>query len=96
MIFADTGYFIALTESRDSLHERATRWSSVIKEKVLVTEYVLWELVNALSEPADRAKAHFWVEQVTSEPGFEFVPASQKLMGQGFNCTRIAQIRNGR
>ena len=83
MIFADTGYFVALTEPRDGLHDRAVRWSRTIKEQVLVTEYVAWELVNALSDPNDRPKAHFWIEQFFTKPGFEFVPASMPIFQAG-------------
>ena len=46
MIFVDTGYFLALAEPRDSLHQRALAWAARLREPFLTTEYVLWETVN--------------------------------------------------
>jgi predicted nucleic acid-binding protein len=57
MIGVDTGFFPALCQPRDALHRRAQAWAAQVSEPFLVTEYVLWETVNALSEPVDRPKA---------------------------------------
>ena len=83
MILADTGYFIALAKSNDSLHSRAVAWSAYVNEPVLVTEYVLWETVNYLSLPQDRSKVRPLVEQVLNEAPFEYVPASDALLEAG-------------
>ena len=83
MVLLDSGYLIALLVPRDSLHARALRWSESIRERLLLTEYVLWETVNYLSPLADRPKAHLLVEQVESNPAYEFVPATQELFHAG-------------
>ena len=57
MIFVDTGFFLALFNPRDELHGCAEAWAEAVSEPLLVTEYVLWECVNALSQPADRPTA---------------------------------------
>ena len=58
MIFLDTGYFLALFNPRDRLHQRAVSWSVQTKEQLLVSEYVLWECVNAFSGLTERNAAH--------------------------------------
>ncbi len=75
MMLLDTGYLIALFDARDGLHDRAVAWSEAVNEPLLVTEYVLWETVNAFSQPADRAKAHSLAalvfDQDFEQAGFE-------------------------
>jgi predicted nucleic acid-binding protein len=58
MIFIDTGYPLALVQPRDSLHPRAQAWALAVREPLIVTEYVLCEVVDFLSVPVDRPKAH--------------------------------------
>jgi hypothetical protein len=49
----------------------------------VVTEYVLWETVNALSKPVDRPKAHLLVRHIRSVGSYEFLPASAELLEAG-------------
>ncbi len=88
MIFLDTGYFVALFSPNDELHERAVAWSSQVREPMLVTEYVLWECVNAFSQPKHRASAHALVEHVQRDPACELVPATPDLFAVGLRLHR--------
>jgi predicted nucleic acid-binding protein len=88
MIFLDTGYLLALFEPADELRARATSWSLTLREPCLVTEYVLWECVNAFSHPADRATAHVLVDYIWTEPGYEIVAASPVLFAAGLRLHR--------
>ncbi len=83
MIFADTGYFIALFTPRDQLHERAVAWSAAVNEPVITTEYVLLECVNTLSKARNRASARVLVNQVRVAKGWECVPAAQDIFDSG-------------
>jgi len=85
MIGTDTGFLLALCQPRDALHAQAQAWAAVVAEPLLVTEYVLWETVNALSQPADRAKAHALLAFVRQAAGYEIVPASTALFDQGLH-----------
>ena len=38
MIVVDTGYLLALLNSRDQLFERAQRWAAVVDEPLITTE----------------------------------------------------------
>ena len=46
-LFADTGYWIALLNERDYLHQKATRISAMLADhRIVTTEMVLTELLN--------------------------------------------------
>lgn len=83
MTFADTGFFLALAQPRDALHARAVAWAAAVRRSLVVTEYVLWEVVNGLSAPVDRGKGHAVVAHVRGSPGYEVVPASADLLAAG-------------
>jgi predicted nucleic acid-binding protein len=74
MIFVDTGFFLALAQPRDALHQQATELARSLAEPFLVTEHVSWETVNSLSKPIDRPKAHRLVHHVRSTAEYEIVP----------------------
>jgi uncharacterized protein len=84
----DTGYLLALFDPADELRPRAMSWSLILREQCIVTEYVLWECVNAFSRPEDRATAHVLVDYLSSEPGYEIVPASPILFAAGLRLHR--------
>jgi predicted nucleic acid-binding protein len=83
MIFVDTGFFLAIAQPRDELHGRALAWAKGLAEPLLVTEYVLWETVNALSAVVDRPKAHQILIHVRSAGNYEIVAASPALFEAG-------------
>jgi len=88
MIFLDTGYFLALFNPRDKLHQRAVNWSVQTKEQLLVSEYVLWECVNAFSGLTERNAAHAIVQYVRAEGGSELISASEALFQAGLELHR--------
>lgn len=88
MILVDSGYLIALADQRDQLHKRAIAWSTSCTEPLLVTEYVLWETINALSNRAFRLRAHDIVQAVKTEAQFIYVPASRELHDIGIAAHR--------
>ena len=83
MIFVDTGFFLALSQPADALHSRALSWAGAVSDKLLTTEYVLWETVNALSRPIDRPRVHRLVTLVNSSALYEVVVASPSLFNEG-------------
>jgi uncharacterized protein len=88
MIFLDTGYLLALFDPADELRMTAMNWSFTLRESCLVTEYVLWECVNAFSHPTDRGAAHVLVNYLRTEPGYEIVSASPGLFAAGLRLHR--------
>lgn len=83
MIFVDTGYLVAVANPLDSLHQRATLWSAVTHDSMLVTEYVLVETVNHLSSPLYRLRVHALLQNVQSSPDWKIIPASTQLFQAG-------------
>jgi predicted nucleic acid-binding protein len=83
MIFVDTGYLLAVLNPRDELFERAQLWAASVHEPLITTEYVVWEMVNSLSAPVDRAKSHAAVAEIRSSRSWELVYATPELLSEG-------------
>jgi uncharacterized protein len=83
MIFIDTGYLVAMLRPTDELHHRALTWSAAIQEKCLLTEYVLWEVMNQLSSPGERVFAHRMLAAIRADDSCEVVYASQEIFEAG-------------
>ena len=88
MIFVDSGFLLALAQPADALHLRALAWASCIAEPLLISEYVLWEVVNYLSRTADRGRAHLITSHVTSDEAYEVIYASRDLFEAGLKLHR--------
>lgn len=56
-VFADTGYWIALLNPRDDLHQKATVTSSQYDSaKIVTSEMVLTEFLNSFSDYGPRLR----------------------------------------
>jgi hypothetical protein len=88
MIFVDTGFLLAALHRRDQLYTRAKAWHRVLVEPLLTTEYVLWEIVNQLSDPMDRPKVHKSIDEIRSAPEWDIVAASADLFERGLASHR--------
>lgn len=58
--FADTSFWIALSSRRDQFHSNALAWHSLVLEnssRVVTTEAVLWEWLNAFAAAGTRGIA---------------------------------------
>jgi uncharacterized protein len=93
MIFVDSGYFIALASEGDELHARALQWTA-IADRLVVSEYVLWETINHLSSMADRPKAHKLLTDVRSSDTCEVVAAAPALFDRGISLHRARSDKN--
>lgn len=83
MILIDTGYFLALVGQSDQHATRARRWGARINEPLVITEYVLVEIVNALSRGTSRPHARQIFHAVTTDAEYKFVSASNLLLSAG-------------
>src|SRR5439155_9892915 len=88
MIFVDSGFLLALAQPTDALHEQAGAWARNLSETLLLTEYVLWEVVNGLSRRADRPRAERIVAMISSNPKYELIRASPALFEAGLRLHR--------
>jgi hypothetical protein len=78
-VFVDTGFFLALVNTRDEYHQRAAEYSRRPWKTLLTTEAVLTEVANALSAVQWRATAAALVEGVRQDPRFTVVSVSTEL-----------------
>lgn len=86
-VFADAGYWLALVNPRDGLHERALSVSRSSGRWFIVTsEPVLAEFLNHFAARGSqfRSTASALVEQVRQNPNCEVVPWTSHLFHAGF------------
>ena len=83
-VFADTSFFVAFVNQRDSWHELAIKAGETLEGPIVTTEFVLVEFGNALCAFRDRHLFVAFVEFMRSAPQFDIVPASSELLERGF------------
>lgn len=88
-VFADTGYWAALLNPKDQLHEKAGQVSKALgKFRILTSEMVLDELLAALSKVPLRSFAIRGVEAIRSNPNVEVVPQTSLQFVSAFDSYR--------
>jgi predicted nucleic acid-binding protein len=89
VVFADTGYWTAVLNPRDTLHAKANQVSASLgKVRILTTEMVLDELLTALSAVPLRSSAIKGVEAIRSNPNVEVVPQTSLQFDAAFGRYR--------
>ena len=85
VVFADTGYWVAVLNPKDQLHERAKEVSKGLGQvRILTSEMVLDELLAALSKPPSRDSAVRCVEGILENPNVEVVPQTSIQFREAF------------
>jgi predicted nucleic acid-binding protein len=84
-IFADASYYIALLSPRDQHHQDAIRVSRDLLQPIVITDFVLIELANALADIDSRQFAVSLWENLRRDPQTTIISASTKLVTQGLN-----------
>lgn len=85
-VFADTGYWVALVNPRDDLHQRAIQRSQSLGPAFIVTsDAVLTELLNGFAHrgPQLRRAAADLVDQLKRNRNCEVVPWTASLFHAG-------------
>lgn len=86
-IFADTAYWLALTNPFDQYHDKAVRASAAIERaRIITTDVVLTEYLNALADKGEavRHAAIRSVEAILRDPSVRVVPQTRKSFLEGF------------
>jgi predicted nucleic acid-binding protein len=81
-VFADSGYWVAIANSKDNLHTRAVAAAERLGEcRIVTSEMVLVEFLNGFAECGShlRTKAAELVLAVTADPDIEVVPQTPEL-----------------
>jgi hypothetical protein len=93
-LFADTYYYLALLNPRDSAHPEAVAIGPTLAGRLVTTQYVLTEVADALSAPQDRAKFLALLVLLESDPSVTIVPGSNDLFSSG-SCPLPSTPRQG-
>ena len=83
-VFADTSFYVAFLNPRDSLHARAAQLAQSLRGRVVTSEYVLIETGNYLSRSGDRQSFVALVQQLRAAPNVEIKTSSPDLFARGF------------
>jgi len=81
--FADTSYYLAYLNPDDVCHSRAVELSQVLRRRVVVSEFVLLEVANALSRAADRGVFAALLRELRADRGTTILAASAELFDRG-------------
>lgn len=77
IVFADTGYWVALLNPHDNLHDKAVNLSKALHPTHIVTsEMVLTELLNDFSDRGEyfRQVAVNWIRNLYQHPNTTIIP----------------------
>lgn len=89
VVFADTGYWVAVLNPNDDWNARAIDVSrSLGKFRIVTTEMVLDELPAALSKVPVRPMAIDGVQTIRANPNIEVVPQTSLQFGEAFEMYR--------
>ena len=81
--FADTFYFLALLNIKDAQHDRAKRFSTGLRVRVVTTDWVLTELADAMSSIRRRAGFATVLNLLVEDPDVTIVPANDSTWNAG-------------
>ncbi|NUQ37413.1 MAG: type II toxin-antitoxin system VapC family toxin [Caldilineales bacterium] len=78
-VFIDTGYVLALLNTGDEHHDRATMAAQQVKPPFITTEAVLTEIGNALSRVRWRALGYATIQDLRADSNIEVVTVDAVL-----------------
>jgi predicted nucleic acid-binding protein len=82
-VFADTVYYLALTNPRDQYAAPATRFTAGFSGAFVTTAWVLTEVANALARGPNRALFLDLYHDLADDRRVTIVPPNQELFEQG-------------
>jgi len=82
-VFADTVYYLALTNPRDQYAPPATRFTAGFSGAFVTTAWVLAEVANSLARGPNRALFCELYQDLAKDHRVTIVPAAQELFEQG-------------
>ena len=81
--FADSFFFLAMMNVRDSAHARAVALSESLPGPIVTTQWVLVEVGDAFAKPQDRNRFVELLQLIESDDRIEVVPASDTSFQRG-------------
>ena len=87
-VFADSSFYVALTNPDDEHHAAALSWAGQLRLHVVLTDYILVELGGFLAKTTARGLFLRLLDQIRGDPNTRVVRASKHLMDQGLTLFR--------
>ena len=84
-VFADTFYFLAILNAKDTAHDKAVALSQSQEAPLLTTAWVLTKLADGLADSPRRHAFRHVVDDLLADPETIVVPPSQRLFEQGMD-----------
>lgn len=81
--FADTFYFLGVLNTDDPAHQRSSEFADMYRGEIWTTGWVLTELVDAMSHPANRRLVVDFLADLRAAPRTTVVPFSEELAAAG-------------
>ena len=82
-VFADAFYFLALLNPKDKAHEQAVAAAASLQGELVTTAWVLTELADAMSAPANRLEFIATLEDLQNDPDVLIFSANPDLFDEG-------------
>jgi uncharacterized protein len=82
-VLADAYFYLALLNPRDIGHQRAREIEANFHGLIVTTHWILVEVADALSRPADRPKFEHLMAALKADPRVTIVPAGSDFFERG-------------
>ena len=83
LVFADTFYFLGLTNPGDHVHARCVRFARQYGGDLLTTSAILLEYANSASKPPYRGRAAAFLDSLSKDPRVKIVALAPALFDRG-------------
>ena len=83
VIFADSYYYLALINRRDSAHEKAVDFSKTTTASTVTTAWVLTEVADGMSSPSDKDAFLRLLSSLKNNPLCHIVDPCSELFDKG-------------
>ena len=83
-VFADTAFYVAILNPRDSLHAAAVRLSQDNRAPVVTTEFILLETANFFTQPGERETFLRLMEVLAADAGTQILHGTSDLFRRGY------------
>ena len=87
-VFLDTGYMLALLNTRDKYHQAAVALAGSVQPPYITSEAILLEIGNALSRPPYRTLGIQALTELRESDQYRVVPVDSALIARGFDLFR--------
>ena len=82
-VLADTFFYLAILNPKDTRHEHARDWSDNYDGPILTTTWILTELADALAKRHQRDWFNDLYQALLDDPQLEILPVSQEQWERG-------------